>query len=762
MEKRLLGRRQEKVDVFLLAVLALLAALAVCDLFVGVSNDAVNFLNAAVGSKAAPFWIIMAVASAGVLLGATFSSGMMEIAKTGVIVPEQLTFEQVMFVYCAVIVTDVLLLNTFNSLGLPTSTTVSIIFELLGGAVAMACWKVWNTGAPFTDLGLYVNSGKALAMIMGILVSVVVAFFAGLIVQYLLRTLFTFRYWKTYRYFGALFGGAAITAILYFLVMKGARGASFMEPAWIEWIETNTQAILLAVFAGFFLLFEAAILLFKANIFPIVILSGTFALAFAFAGNDLVNFVGVPLAALDSYHLFTAAEGADPSVFTMEGLRESVRTPTVFLALSGFVMCLTLWFSKKAHRVIRTSVNLASSARGGKEQFGSSLPARVIVRSSLRFHKLAMQFVPTSVLRWLELRFNKPRLRPGEVELPFDEVRASINLVLAAALIASATSLKLPLSTTYVTFMVAMGSSLADGAWDRESAVYRISGVLTVISGWFVTAFSAASACAIVCTIFIFWGKPAVLIGMLLALFVIVKSNFFTKSDETEGEEAKQLDRGDRESIGELLTTSVDRYLNLTIRLFAGGLNAFVAEDHNELKRLKADAVSLYDETTARRGEYYQMALEGGGTKADRDARNFYYRAFTNMKEVSHSLRDQLGVSENYVANSHSPFTGKMRENTLHLARDLLALREHFTPAKCAHILELIEEAQKDFLEQIGAERISLRKSELYLGYLLFSREMLNRYMMVKLLQAELEAKPKADAETPQSVGSVDSTQTDG
>lgn len=727
-------------------MLALLAALAICDLFVGVSNDAVNFLNAAVGSRAAPFWIIMAVASAGVLLGATFSSGMMEIAKTGVLVPERLTFEEVMFVYCAVMVTDVLLLNTFNSLGLPTSTTVSIIFELLGGTVAMACWKVWHTGAPFTDLGLYVNSGKALAMIMGILVSVVVAFFAGLIVQYVLRTLFTFRYWKTYKYFGALFGGAAITAILYFLVMKGARGASFMEPAWIDWIEANTEAILICVFAGFFVLFEAAILLFRANIFPVVILSGTFALAFAFAGNDLVNFVGVPLAALDSYHIFSAAPSADPRAFTMEGLREAMRTPTFFLAASGFVMCLTLWFSKKAHRVIRTSVNLASSARGGKEQFGSSLPARVIVRSSLRFHALATQFVPNSVLRWLELRFNKPRVKPGAEELPFDEVRASINLVLAAALIASATSLKLPLSTTYVTFMVAMGSSLADGAWDRESAVYRISGVLTVISGWFVTAFTAATACAFVCTIFIFWREPAVLIGMLLAMFVIVKSNFFTKDDKEESGEAKQLERGDRLSIKELLTTSVDHYLDRTISVFAGGLNAFIEEDHPALKRLKADAVSLFDETTQRRGEYYRMALEGGGSKADRDARNFYYRAFTNMKEVSHSLRDQLGVSENYVANSHSPFTGKMRENTCRLARDLLALRDHFSPAKCAHILALIEEAQKEFLEQIGLERISLRKSELYLGYLLFAREMLNRYMMVKLLQAELDAKAAGDA----------------
>lgn len=748
------------MDSFIYAVLALLAALAICDLFVGVSNDAVNFLNSAVGCRAAPFWIIMGVASAGVLLGATFSSGMMEVAKTGVLVPEKLTFQEVMLVFCAVMVTDVLLLNAFNSLGLPTSTTVSIIFELLGGTVAMACYKVWNTSEPLSDLGLYVNSGKALAMIMGILVSVVVAFFAGLVVQYLLRLIFSFRYERTYRIFGGIYGGASLTAILYFLVMKGASGASFMHPEWIAWIDAHTQPILLALFVGFTILFQAAILFLKANVFPFIILAGTFALAFAFAGNDLVNFVGVPIAALDSFTIFAASPGADPAAFTMEGLRSVKTTPTILLALSGVVMCLTLWFSKKAHRVIRTSVNLASSARGGKEQFGSSLPARFIVRSAIRANSLIHQILPASLFSAIDTRFVMPREKTRSAEAAFDEVRASSNLVLAAALIASATSLQLPLSTTYVTFMVAMGSSLADRAWDRESAVYRISGVLTVISGWFLTAISAAAACGLVCAIFIWLGKPAMLIGMVFALFVIVRSNFFAKEEKDETSEAKQVDRGDRMAIRELLTTSVDRNLDRTLSIFADGLEAFIAEDLGTLKKLKSEAVALYDETTMRRGDYYSMALEGGGTKADRDARNFYYRAFTNMKEVSHSLRDQIGVTENYVANSHSPFKGQMRENTILLARDIKAVRDGFAPAKCTRILSLLEDAQKGFLEQIGIEKISLRKSELYLGYLLFAREMLNRYMMVKLLQSELELQgqtgrvqaanaPRADSPSP-------------
>lgn len=739
------------MDIFLYTALALLAALAICDLYVGVSNDAVNFLNSAVGSRAAPFWIIMTVASAGVLFGATFSSGLMEVAKTGVFMPEMLTFDEILVICVAVMVTDVLLLNTFNSFGLPTSTTVSIIFELLGGAVAMACYKVWVNGAPLTELGMYINSGKALVMIMAILISVIIAFFSGLVVQYVLRVVFSFKYQNVYRWLGGVFGGAAITSILYFLVMKGAKGASFMQPEWIAWINDNTSMIILTSFAATSVFFQVLITALRVNIFPIIILSGTFALAFAFAGNDLVNFIGVPLAALDSYHIIEAAGVEDTSTYLMGELRNVTVTPTIYLALSGLVMVLTLWFSKKAHRVIRTSINLSSTARGGKEQFGSSLPARVMVRGALRFNDVVHQILPSSIFDALGTRFEKPKLKKGEVELPFDEVRASVNLVLAAALIASATSLKLPLSTTYVTFMVAMGSSLADGAWDRESAVYRISGVLTVISGWFLTAFTAFISCAAACTLFIFWGEAAMIIGMLLALFVIIRSNFFTKDTEEHQVVQSQLDRGDKDSIRRLLTNSVDQYLDRTLNLFSKGLKSFLNEDSGSLKTLKGEAVSLFDEVMVRRGEYYEMALEGGNdpakdSKQDRDARNFYYRAFTSMKEVSHSLRDQLGVAENYVLNCHSPFKGRMRDNTEMLAADLDRLRREFSPERCAKILRFIEDAQRDFMVQIGEEQISLRKSELYLGYLLCAREALNRYMMVKLLQSELEGEEKDKA----------------
>ena len=318
-------------------------------------------------------------------------------------------------------VTDVLLLNTFNSLGLPTSTTVSIIFELLGGAIAMACLKVWQSGAPFTDLGTYLNSGKALAMILAILTSVLVAFISGVVVQWVLRLVFTFRYERIYRWLGGVFAGVAFTAIFYFLVMKGAKGASFMRPEWIEWIDVNTEAILIASFLGCSIFFQALILFFRLNVFPYVILAGTFALAFAFAGNDLVNFIGVPMAALDSWNIFSAAEGANPDTFLMGGLRDVTHTPTYILLGAGLVMVLTLCFSKKAHTVIRTSINLSSSSRGGKEQFGSSLPARMLVRGALHANDIIHQIIPKSIFRVLDKRFEQPKHSARDIA--FDEVR---------------------------------------------------------------------------------------------------------------------------------------------------------------------------------------------------------------------------------------------------------------------------------------------------------------------------------------------------
>ena len=726
------------MEQYYLVLLAFLGVIAVIDLFVGVSNDAVNFLNSALGCRISSFRTTLWVASIGVLAGATFSSGMMEIARSGVFHPQLFTFSELMIVFFAVMVADVILLDAFNSLGLPTSTTVSIVFELMGAAFAAALFKLIDAGAPLSDVADYINSSKSLGIVSGILISVVVAFISGAVVQYLARLVFTFKFEKAYRRIGAIYGGIALTAIIYFLVMKGAKGASFMRPEWIQWINANTAVILFSLFTGLTVLFQVLITVFRVNIFKIIILAGTFSLAFAFAGNDLVNFVGVPLAAWDSWKEWQASGAAD-NAFMMGGLLKPSTAPTAFLLLSGFVMVLTLWFSKKAHRVIQTSINLSSSRSGTQEQFGASAPGRMIVRGAMGLGKVISQIIPMPMQRGIASRFEPLPVVKGEIPLPFDYVRASINLIVSAILIASATSLKLPLSTTYVTFMVAMGSSFADGAWDRESAVYRISGVLTVISGWFMTAFTAFTACGLICMLFISWGEPLQLIMMVLALIVVIRTNFFVK-EEDETPDHERIDRGDKASIRDLLTESVNDNLNATLTLYAQGLQAFLDEDDQKLRELKGDAAQLFDFITMRRGEYYNMALEGGGSRSDRDARNFYYRAFTSMKEVSHSLRDQIGVAQNYVANSHSPFTGRMRDNIKTLSKRLIMIRDNFVPANCTQALELIDEAQRDFMTQIGEEKISLRKSELYLGYLLFAREVLNRYMMVKLLQSELEA----------------------
>ncbi len=727
------------MEPLIIACVGLLGLLAVFDLYVGVSNDAVNFLNSAVGSRTAPIGIILAVASAGVILGAAFSSGMMDIAKTGVLVPSAFTFREVLVIFSAVMVTDVLLLNAFNSFGLPTSTTVSIVFELLGGTAALAALKVWTGDLPVSSLESFVNSSKSLSMIMAILVSVAVAFVSGLVVQFFCRLIFTFNYQCIYRILGGVFGGFCVTAIIYFLVMKGLKGASFATPEMLDFVKTNEAAILWCAFIGTSAIMQTAIWLRAANIFPFVILAGTFALSFAFAGNDLVNFVGVPLAALDAWHIFAASNGADPETMKMGALAEPSTANSVWLLLSGAAMAATLWISKKARRVIMTSVKLSSSSRGGKEQFGSSLPARILVRASIRFSEGVERMLPKSALSALAGRYEPRRYRAGEKELPFDEVRASINLVLAAALIASATSLQLPLSTTYVTFMVAMGSSLADGAWNRESAVYRVSGVLTVITGWFFTAFAAAAACAAVAVCFFCGGYWLMIAGMIAAGLLLVKSNFFTEEKNVDLEEGRTISACDCRSIYRYLAGAVERCGGEAIRLTADGIDGLLGEDVRALKILKNRAATLFDEVSAGRGDYYAMALSKDAKKADRDARNFYYRAFTNMKEVTHALRDQIGLSENYVANSHSAMTGLMARALADLSAELKTVEKRLTKANAARIGEIIERAQNDYMEQAAQEKVSLRKSELYLGTLIFTREMVNRFAMVEFLLEDLE-----------------------
>ena len=504
-----------------LGMVIFLFVLAAFDLWVGVSNDAVNFLNSAIGSKVARFRTIVCVAALGVFCGAVMSDGMMDIARHCIFRPEMFHFDEIMCIFVAVMVTDIVLLDVFNTLGMPTSTTVSMVFELLGATFALTLLKMQDapTAAAFGD---YMNTEKALQVILAIFLSVAVAFVFGAFIQWLARLVFTFHYrdGRLSRKVG-LFGGLAITAIVYFMLFKGLKHLSFMTPEVKDWIDTNVWVVLGCTFVFFTLLMQVLHAL-RVNVFRVVVLSGTFALATAFAGNDLVNFIGVPLAGFSSFSEFSNAGGADPAAFTRESLNGPATTPLVFLIAAGVIMVVSLATSKKAHNVVKTEVGLARSGEG-EEMFGSSRVARSLVRWGNAVGENVVRWTPAAVRSWVDGRFHGES-QPEAEGAAYDLVRASVNLVVAALLIALGTSLKLPLSTTYVTFMVSMGSSLADRAWSRESAVFRITGVLTVIGGWFITAGVAFTACFFVALTMYYGGIVAMAILVAAGLFALIHS----------------------------------------------------------------------------------------------------------------------------------------------------------------------------------------------------------------------------------------------
>ena len=486
-------------NIYVIMIVAL-AILAITDLIVGVSNDAVNFLNSAIGSKAISFRTIMIVASAGIALGAMSSSGMMEVARKGIFNPGEFYFDEIMIIFMAVMITDILLLDFFNTLGMPTSTTVSIVFELLGAAVVISLIKIYGVDGGFTDLGTYINTEKATSIILGILLSVVVAFSIGALVQFISRVLITFKFNEKPKWVGAIFGGVAITSIIYFIVVKGLKSADILSGGINEFIALNPALFLLGNVIFWTLISWLTTVLSKINIYKIIIVLGTFALAMAFAGNDLVNFIGVPIAAYQSFEAWQSS-GTLATAYSMEGLSAAVRTPTLLLLASGAIMVITLWFSSKAKNVVKTSIDLSRQDEGD-ERFQPNFLSRQIVKFSIKASENLAGILPIELKEQLNQRFEKPHVHVPKnriQELPaFDLVRAAVNLMVASVLISIATSLKLPLSTTYVTFMVAMGTSLADRAWGPESAVYRVAGVLNVIGGWFFTAMSAFTAAAII------------------------------------------------------------------------------------------------------------------------------------------------------------------------------------------------------------------------------------------------------------------------
>ncbi|WP_195407669.1 inorganic phosphate transporter [Bacteroides congonensis] len=527
------------METIYLCIIIFLFVLAVFDLIVGVSNDAVNFLNSAVGAKAASFKTILFIAGIGIFIGAALSNGMMDIARHGIYQPEHFYFAEIMCILLAVMLTDVVLLDVFNSMGMPTSTTVSLVFELLGGTFALSLIKVHNSDT--LGLGDLINTDKALSVIMAIFVSVAIAFFFGMLVQWIARVIFTFNYKKKMKYSIALFGGIAATSIIYFMLIKGLKDSSFMTPDNKLWIQENTWP-LIATFFVFFTILMQVLHWLKVNVFKVVVLMGTFALALAFAGNDLVNFIGVPLAGFSSFLDYTANGAGNANGFLMTSLLGPAKTPWYFLIGAGAVMVYALCTSKKAHAVIKTSVDLSRQDEG-EETFGSTPIARTVVRISMTMANSISRIMSSGTKEWFNSRFRKDEAIIAD-GAAFDLVRASVNLVLAGLLIALGTSLKLPLSTTYVTFMVAMGTSLADRAWGRDSAVYRITGVLSVIGGWFITAGAAFTICFFVALVLHYGGNISIIALIALAVFILIRSQVMYKKRKAKAqgnETLKQL-----------------------------------------------------------------------------------------------------------------------------------------------------------------------------------------------------------------------------
>lgn len=736
------------MDSFFLVLVVFLLALAAIDLFVGVSNDAVNFLNSAVGSRISPLGVILFVAGIGVLLGATFSSGMMEVARQGMFHPDRFTFEEIMMIFLAVMITDVLLLNVFNAFGLPTSTTVSIVFELLGAGVCAALYKLNANDIPPSEIFSYIKSERAMTIVSAILASVVVAFFAGMVVQFVCRVLFTFRFKNTYKYLGGIFTGFSVTAIVYFLLMKGARHASFMTYDAIQFIEANTQTIMLTCFLFFTVLAQILIKV-GFNVFKIIILSGTFALAFSFAGNDLVNFIGVPLAALDSF-LVWSGTGIPSTEFLMGALNEQNTASTPYLLIAGLIMVVTLYTSKKARKVIQTSINLSSSQQGSKEQFGASATGRLVTRAGMSASQAIYAMVPKSMLRFIGGRYRKlPQVR-GEQALPFDYVRASVNLVLAAILISSATSLKLPLSTTYVTFMVAMGTSFADGAWDRDSAVYRISGVIAVIAGWFLTAFCAFVACSAVCYLLLAWGHTAAIAFILLAIFLVVRSNLQKAKNEFDDSSAIIDDNDDSKRILANVSGVVPNYFEQNLGSMRSALDNFFADNELSLRKTRARAIRILDRATEERSTYYSLALNG--TKENVDAKHFFFLVFSNLRDASKAMRHLLNEAVSHVANRHSIFRGELQESLYDLLRRIETLNADMKlvakDPNATNVNAIVKHGKKinrdigkcqmEMVDIIGSGKVSLHSSEMYLEFLQAFRDLANHYVSIAVQEHAL------------------------
>ncbi len=744
-----------------LVVVVMLLALAALDLFVRVSNEAVNVLNAAVGTRIAPFFAVMLTACAGLLLGATFSSDMMEVARRDIFHPELFTYKEVMTIFAAVILSDVILINVFNSLGLPTSTTVAVIYELFGAAVFTAFWKLSNQDFSYSEILNYVKPDRAAAIVSVILLSVVAAFIAGMLVQFFCRLLFSFRFERTYKYLGGIFTGLALTSIAYFLVFCGARNAGFIKPEYLSFVDENFSTLILGVFLFFAAIGQLMVLL-NLNVFRLIILAGTFALAFSFAGNDLVNFAGVPLAALDGYNLWHPAD-IPSDMFLMEGLDSDAGTSPVFLFLAGALICVSLWVSKRIRLVMRTSLNLSASAHGARERFGASAFGRTVTRLGMGLSRTVGSFLPDGVSGAVAGRYEKAPLRNDQPRLVFDYVRASVNLVVASALISLATSFRLPLSTTYVTFMVAMGTSLADGAWDRESAVYRISGIMSVVAGWFLTGFCAFTVSVLAAMVISFGGMAAVLI-LFPAVFGLVFYGNFIRKNRSETRISALRAQSGREIL-KSVSEAVPDYFDNELSCIESALRGCAEDNVTVLRRARNKAHNIMDAIAVERGSYYSLALDRSssdpsapagqegksGNKGPADSNFFFYHVFTNMLVASRTVHDCADYAYNHVAARHAVPDGmhdtlcvllkRMHRLSYDLKRVCASPDAKNAETVIRHARKLsrdVNRSQTDLLSAIGKEYVSMHASHIYLTFLQALRDMAGRYTAVAMLERAL------------------------
>lgn len=688
-----------------ITLIGILFLLAISDLIVGVSNDAVNFLNSAIGSQAAPFKVIMIIATVGILVGATFSGGMMEVARRGIFHPQEFFFAEIIVIFLAVMITDVILLDLFNTFGMPTSTTVSIVFELLGAAVAISIIKIYTSDQGIGDLSEYINSSKALAIISGILSSVVIAFTIGAIVQYIARIIFTFNYKRKLNYFGGVWGGFAITAITYFILIKGAKGTTFMTADNLLFIEQNAMLIVLISFIFWSVLLQVLYWVFKINILKIIVLIGTFALAMAFAGNDLVNFIGVPLAGYESFQEFIANPDAQPDNFMMTSLQSKVKTPTLFLILAGIIMTITLWFSKKARSVTKTEVDLGRQNEGS-ERFGSTAFSRAIVQISLTLSKYVGAVVPTSFQIYVRKRFEPIDQQNTLVaELPsFDMIRASVNLVVASILIAFATSLKLPLSTTYVTFMVAMGSSLSDKAWGRESAVYRITGVLSVIGGWFFTAFFAFTVAFLTALLFSFTAFYGIIFMLIIAGITIYRTHIIHKKRSNKKSNEENLEKLSDESILQFSESIVTANIQKINNYYAAIIENVSDENLKKMKKVFKKIKELNSET--KELKYKLNSTISKLQEESFDSVSYYVQVLDYLRELAHNLNFIAQPAYEHLSNHHKNLTDVQLDELLQLKEalgELLTGIANIIQQKNYADMNQLLEIQKQFLANISS-----------------------------------------------------------